>query len=44
MADRGLLALLLAIAAAFGFVEGGYMILALALIGVRIAGPPDQLG
>ncbi|HSQ94955.1 MAG TPA: hypothetical protein VLM18_02485 [Croceibacterium sp.] len=41
MADRGLLALLLAIAAAFGFVEGGYMILALALIGVRIAGPPD---
>ncbi|MGZ3196381.1 MAG: hypothetical protein ACXWI4_01720 [Croceibacterium sp.] len=44
MADRGFLAFLLAIAAAFGFVEGGYMILALALIGVRIAGPPEQLG
>lgn len=44
LADRGLLALLLAIAAVFGFVEGGYMILAVVLLSLRIARPPNQLG
>ena len=36
-ADRGILAALLALAAAFGLTEGGFMVLALALIALRLA-------
>lgn len=43
-ADRGLLAIILALAAAFGFVEGGFMALALALIVLRIAIRAEQRG
>jgi len=42
--DRGLLAMLLALAAAFGFGEGGFMVLALMLIVLRIAAPAGERG
>ncbi|MBO0750335.1 MAG: hypothetical protein J2O44_07910, partial [Porphyrobacter sp.] len=43
-ADRGLLALLLAIAAGLGLTEGGFMTLALALIALRLATPAGERG
>lgn len=43
-ADRGLLAALLAVAAALGFTEAGFMALALVLIALRIAKPADERG
>jgi hypothetical protein len=42
--DRGLLAVLLALAAGAGFVEGGFMLLAVMLIALRIAAPAGQRG
>jgi hypothetical protein len=43
-ADRGLLAALLAVAAAIGLTEGGFMALALALIALRLASAADKRG
>jgi hypothetical protein len=43
-ADRGLLAVLLAAAAAFGLSEAGFMVLALALIALRLAPSASQHG
>jgi hypothetical protein len=43
-ADRGLLAALLAAAAAFGLSEAGFMVLALALIALRLAPSASQHG
>jgi hypothetical protein len=42
--DRGVLAALLALAAGVGFTEGGFMLLALLLIVLRIAAPPGERG
>jgi hypothetical protein len=42
--DRGLLAILLALAAGAGFAEGGFMLLALLLIALRIAAPAGERG
>jgi hypothetical protein len=42
--DRGMLAILLALAAAAGFTEGGFMLLALLLVALRVAGPPAERG
>jgi hypothetical protein len=42
--DRGLLATLLALAAGFGSAEGGFMLLALLLIVLRIAVPAGERG
>jgi hypothetical protein len=42
--DRGLLAVLLALAAAADFTEGAFMLLALLLLALRIAAPAGERG
>jgi len=42
--DRGLIAMVLAVSSAFGFAEGGVMLLALLLIALRIAAPAGERG
>ena len=42
--DRGLPAALLTLAAGAGFTEGGFMLLALLLIALRIAASPGERG
>jgi hypothetical protein len=42
--DRGVMALVLALATGAGFAEGGFMLLALLLVAVRIASPPGERG
>ena len=42
--DRGLLAVLLALAAAWGLTEGAYMVLALALLALRLPAPAGERG
>jgi hypothetical protein len=42
--DRGVIAAFLALAAGLGFVEGGFMALALLLIGLCLAAPEAQRG
>jgi hypothetical protein len=42
--DRGILALLLAVAATLGLTEGGFMVISLALLALRLASPADERG